>query len=335
MNPANPGSFNHRTAKLSTGRTYHFIDQSPADVSRNAPTILCLHGFPDLWYGWRFQIAPWNRAGYRVVVPDLLGYGGTDMPGEVEAYSSKNICRDLAALLDFLGISKAIVAGHDWGAFTAARFALWHPDRLSALVIVSVPFTPPAPHYRAPEEAAKIYPDFGYQVYFADPRSSSEIESDLSFFFRLLFRNGNPVGWSKLGELKGLMSNIQKVDLPTQGLILTEEEHKYYISQFQRGINGPLSYYRTGRHRFEEEKAGRLPSSLPKELPVLFIYGTVDQTCPPPAVKSMHKFIPNLDDVALPNVGHWALLEEPKKVAEIVEQWLKKNGQAPEARSRL
>jgi hypothetical protein len=59
-------------------------------------------------YGWRYQIGPWVRAGYRVVVPDMLGYGGTHKPLAAEEYSTKKLCADLAALLDVVGVSKAV-----------------------------------------------------------------------------------------------------------------------------------------------------------------------------------------------------------------------------------
>jgi len=192
MNPAELASFNHRTERLSTGRTYHFVDQRPANdglvaTAADVRTILCVHGFPDIWYGWRYQIGPWVRAGYRVVVPDMLGYGGTDKPQAAEEYSTKKLCADLAALLDVVGISKAIVIGHDWGAYTAGRFALWHPERLLALGMLSVPFTPPTKRYYSLEDVVKKLPNFEYQLYFANPESTKEIEAKLEQFLRLIF----------------------------------------------------------------------------------------------------------------------------------------------------
>lgn len=130
MDPQKPASFNHRTQLLSTGRTYHFVDQIPNQYKpQTTPTILCVHGFPDLWYvhnfschpivftspslfryGWRYQIAPWVLRGFRVVVPDMLGYGGTDKPVEPSEYSMRRLCDDLAALLNNLGLDKAVGA---------------------------------------------------------------------------------------------------------------------------------------------------------------------------------------------------------------------------------
>ena len=59
-------------------------------------------------YGWRYQIGPWVRRGYRVVVPDMLGYGGSQKPIEASEYTPKELCADLAGLLDLLEISKAV-----------------------------------------------------------------------------------------------------------------------------------------------------------------------------------------------------------------------------------
>lgn len=85
-------------------------------------------------YGWRNQIIPWTNAGYRVVVPDMLGYGDSDKPLEPEAYTTKRLCADLAALLDLLDVQRAVIVGHDWGAATAWRFALYYPERVEAFV---------------------------------------------------------------------------------------------------------------------------------------------------------------------------------------------------------
>ena len=87
-----------------------------------------------------------------------------------------------------------VVIGHDWGSFTASRFALWYPERLLALAMyafhsismdrdstgrrrLSVPYTPPLTHHMSVHERAQRYPSFGYQVYFASEESTAEIEA--------------------------------------------------------------------------------------------------------------------------------------------------------------
>ena len=125
----------------------------PTSGALQLPLLLCISDTYRGRYGWRHQIGPWVRAGYRVIAPDMLGYGGTDKPRAAEEYSMRRLCADLAAILDVVGVHKAvsarsahacdcdvdfavqIVIGHDWGSFTAARFALWHPNRLLALAL--------------------------------------------------------------------------------------------------------------------------------------------------------------------------------------------------------
>ncbi|KAF8838368.1 alpha/beta-hydrolase [Paxillus ammoniavirescens] len=329
MDAVDPDSFNHCQARLSTGRTYHYIDQRPRP---DAPTLLCLHGFPDLWYGWRHQIHPWVARGYRVVVPDMLGYGKTDMPLEASAYSTKRLCDDIAALLDLLGVHKAVVIGHDWGSFTAGRFALWHPDRLLALAILSVPYTPPSGHHMSVDDMAQRYPSFGYQIYFNSDDSTIEIEANLSLFFRILFRKPDQdISWARAGELQQLVLSGREPD----GYILNDKELSYYISNYQRGMTGPLSYYRTTGLRFEEEKAASLPSNLRVELPVLCLFGTDDATCPPVAVQNSKKFIDRLKVIPLSDVGHWVMLEAPQAVSEAILQWLESLNLGPRTTAHL
>ena len=67
-------------------------------------------------YGWRYQIGPWTSKGYRVIVPDMLGYGGTDKPLDTIEYTTKRLSDDLAALLDLISVEKAVgVAVRDLG----------------------------------------------------------------------------------------------------------------------------------------------------------------------------------------------------------------------------
>lgn len=100
------------------------------------------------------------------------------------SYSIKNVANDLIALLDKLNIQEAIVIGHDWGAMVAWRFLQWYPSRVKALVALSIPYYPPPPQYIPIDEAAKRMPTIGYQVYFADERSTAEIDANVCTVIR-------------------------------------------------------------------------------------------------------------------------------------------------------
>jgi len=91
--------------------------------------VLFIHGFPDSKYLWRHQVQAIADAGYRVIVPDLLGYGGASKPAEVSAYALPNILDDLIGLLDALSIDKVHIVGHDWGGTVAWLLAGNFPER--------------------------------------------------------------------------------------------------------------------------------------------------------------------------------------------------------------
>jgi non-specific protein-tyrosine kinase len=80
----------------------------------NGPPLVLCHGFPELAYSWRHQLAPLRDAGYQVLIPDQRGYGATDKPAAVEAYDIDHLTGDLVGLLDHYGHEKAVFVGHDW-----------------------------------------------------------------------------------------------------------------------------------------------------------------------------------------------------------------------------
>ena len=126
----------YKTATTSRGLTYNYYS-SPATESK--PTLLFCHGFPSISSHWSRIVSFLEQQGYGIIVPDMLGYGGTEKPSDASEYSAKKLCDDLTALLDAAmgrgSKRRVIVVGHDWGSHIAGRFALWYPERLSALVL--------------------------------------------------------------------------------------------------------------------------------------------------------------------------------------------------------
>src|SRR6185503_5864241 len=106
------------------------------------PLVVMCHGFPESWYSWRHQIAALAEAGYHAVAPDMRGYGQTEAPKEIEAYTLLHLVGDIVGLVAALGEKTAVVAGHDWGAPVAWHSALLRPDIFRAVIGLSVPFRP-------------------------------------------------------------------------------------------------------------------------------------------------------------------------------------------------
>jgi pimeloyl-ACP methyl ester carboxylesterase len=102
-------------------------------------TVLLLHGFPDSASVWREQVPALVDAGYRVIAPDLRGFGASDRPDGVESYRMITLAGDVLGLMDALGVQRArAIVGHDFGASLAWVLAMFAPDRLERLVAMSV-----------------------------------------------------------------------------------------------------------------------------------------------------------------------------------------------------
>jgi pimeloyl-ACP methyl ester carboxylesterase len=122
-----------RTVQVN-GIDLHLAEAGPG----SGPPVVLLHGFPESWRMWRHQLPALAGAGHRVLAPDLRGFGETTRPAEVEAYKLRTLVADVTGMLDLLGIGRAAVVGHDWGAGLAWRVAMFAPERVERLVAVSV-----------------------------------------------------------------------------------------------------------------------------------------------------------------------------------------------------
>src|SRR5437867_9179248 len=101
----------------ANGLSFHVVEEGKGDP------VLLLHGFPDSSWMWRHQIPALVNAGYRVIAPDLRGFGQSDKPEDVEAYAMQTLVQDVVGILDQLGVEQTHVVGHDWGAALAWSFA--------------------------------------------------------------------------------------------------------------------------------------------------------------------------------------------------------------------
>ncbi|MDX7951828.1 alpha/beta hydrolase [Lichenihabitans sp. Uapishka_5] len=117
----------HHHTVHANGIRQHYLDAG------EGPPVLLLHGFPETSFAWRHQI-PALSARYRVIAPDLRGYGETDKPAT--GYDKRTMARDLVELMRALDVPKVALVGHDRGARVATRFAKDHPDLIDRLVVM-------------------------------------------------------------------------------------------------------------------------------------------------------------------------------------------------------
>jgi len=124
----------HRTI-ATNGVRLHAVEAGP----EGGPLLLLLHGFPELWYGWRKQIEPLAAAGFHVVVPDQRGYNSSDKPRRVSAYNLDTLALDVVGLIDEAGAGKACVVAHDWGGLVGWWLGVKHAERLERLALLNAP----------------------------------------------------------------------------------------------------------------------------------------------------------------------------------------------------
>ncbi|KAK3140396.1 hypothetical protein QOZ80_5AG0400320 [Eleusine coracana subsp. coracana] len=317
------GTITHRTVELSTGVRMHVAEAGPV----GAPAVLLLHGFPETWYTWRHQMPALAAAGYRAVAPDLRGYGGTDVPeGGAEQYTALHVVGDLVALLDSLGERRVFVAAHDWGALTAWSLCQFRPDRVRALVALSVAYSPRSAA-RKPVDALRAL--FGDDYYICRIQEPGAIEAEfarlgteqvLQKFFS--YRTPGPLHIPK----SGWGSPDDEIPLPSW---ITEEDIKYYASQFDKtGFTGALNYYRALNRTWELTSPWNLAEI---KVPVKFIIGDIDLTYHTPGIQDFihkggfKKFVPLLDDVVvMKDVGHFINEEKPEEVSDHIISFIKK-----------
>jgi pimeloyl-ACP methyl ester carboxylesterase len=288
-------------------------------VEGKGPLIILLHGFPQCWYLWRHQIDQLVAAGFQVAVPDQRGYGGSDRPEPVEAYSIIELTKDVVGLADALGHQQFIVVGQDWGAPVAWHTALLYPERVRAVVGMSVPYTRWQIGSFTRQE--NFGDKFWYMVYFQKPGvAEAELEADIRKSLRMIYfaASGDaPEGvWltPKPSTAKFLDGLIDPEQLPSW---LTEEDLDYYVAQYREsGFRGPLNWYRNIDRNVEitpQLETAKI------ERPSFFIAGAKDVvlTFQKGWIDEMDKWVTDMrGKVIIDGAAHWVQVERPAAVNE-------------------
>lgn len=315
----------HRTL-ATNGIQMHVAESGPDD----GPLVLLCHGFPESWYSWRHQLPALAAAGFHAVAPDMRGYGQTERPDDVRAYTQLHHVGDMVGLLDALGAATATIVGHDWGAPVAWNAALLRPDRFTAVAALSVPWSPRAP--MAPTRMMRML--FGdqwfYFLYFQEPgRAEAELDANVATFLRAFLytisgdappeRVMSIVGGPKTGTM--LEHLIVPDALPAW---LSEDDLAHYVGEFTRtGFRGGLNWYRCADASWELTGAW---NDVRIQQPALFIAGDRDGVVAmmPGAVDAMRESVPGLRRaVMLPGCGHWTQQERPAEVNEALLEFLR------------
>ncbi|CAG8971843.1 hypothetical protein HYALB_00001954 [Hymenoscyphus albidus] len=306
----------YKTTTLN-GKTYSYILSEPKGTPID--TIFLIHGFPDISYGWRYQIPFLTSLGLRVVAPDMMGYGGTAAPAEPEFYTFKRAADDIAALAKEIGVHHIILGGHDWGGAVVYRVAMYYPELISAVFSVCTPFLPPQPEYKP----LSRLPNFKYQIQFSRPELEAKIvgAEKIRQFLSGLYGGRTPEGEVLMGVERGFY--LEKMEKVGESPLLTKGEMDFYVERFlNNGMHGPTNWYRTGEINFKEDQALNFdPETFKFKMPFLFIGGTRDVALPPAMALGMEKHFRSLTKGEV-NTSHWALWEKPDEVNAYIKEFL-------------
>jgi pimeloyl-ACP methyl ester carboxylesterase len=266
---------NDAYAELSEVRL-HYVEEG------EGPLVVLLHGFPEAWFGWRFQIPALVQAGFRVVAPDLRGFNRSSKPPGVSPYQLDHVAFDIKELIDSLGESSARVAGHDWGGATGWELAMRHPDVVDRLAIIS------SPHPR---------------VFRGALRNRHQLKK--SWYFGLFQLPWLPEQLLPRDNWAGLQHGFAK---DARAGTFTPEDAARYVEAWEQpgAASASVNYYRAAVRR-------RGAKFVPIEAPTLILWGDRDRYLLPELAEPSSSDVPNREVVHF-DASHWLHHDEADEV---------------------
>ena len=304
--------------------TEHMIDTNGVTLrvleAGSGPAVLLLHGFPELAYSWRHQIQALAQAGYRVIVPDQRGYGGSSRPEPIEDYDIEHLVNDLTGVLDALGENQAVIVGHDWGSFVASHFVQMRPQYTTALVNLSVPHMPRGPVSVVQGLRMAIPEDkFFYILYFQEVGpADEELARDPRRTMTRLLCGTSTDSMSRVDNLDQKKDERGFVDrMPREPEVLpdwiTQAEIDHYVDEFTRtGFTGGINWYRNFHRNWEITPQ---LDGVKVEVPSYFIAGAQDPVIAMggPGI-GHHALGDHRGDLLIDGAGHWVQQEKADEV---------------------
>jgi pimeloyl-ACP methyl ester carboxylesterase len=292
------------------------------ELGSGRPVIL-VHGFPELAFSWRHQLPVLAGAGYRVIAPDMRGYGASDKPASKQDYTIQKLIGDLAGLCDALGIEKAIFAGHDWGAMLAWQMALLAPERMAGLIALNIPHIARPPINPITYMRWKLGRDF-YIVNFQDSDEADRaFDADPAKFINTLMRRRQAAmhdDKKKPGRRKplSLLAELAREE-PRGEALLNDDELRYYADAFAAGgFTGPINWYRNWTHNWKSTRGVCQTVTLP----ALFVGAEHDLIISRKQIEAMRPLVPDLEAHMIESCSHWTQQDKPAELNGIMLDWL-------------
>jgi soluble epoxide hydrolase/lipid-phosphate phosphatase len=328
-------AFEKKTLKTSRGYTYTYYT---ADGDKSLPTLFFQHGWPDHAEMWKDVATSLRSTKHPIIIPDLLGYNGTDKPTDPAEYGWDKMTKDLMEIIDTEKADKVISIGHDWGSACAARLYNYNPTRVVGIVLLNVAYTAPS---RKPFSLDAVnamtkqvfgYATFNYWYLLTAPDGPQVLKDNLDRFFHAMHGTTE--------TMKEIFTGPDAMrEYLTNGNGDKENELRPYakapgfkqafIDRMSRdGFEGALCWYKAATENVHYQADKNLPESVDKvDVPLLFIGATDDVVCRAEAIYPPIQagLLPKLEQAKMVNAAHWTPYEAPDEVASDIESWLKKH----------
>ncbi|HKS69178.1 MAG TPA: alpha/beta hydrolase [Ktedonobacterales bacterium] len=266
----------------ANGLRFFVVDEG----EKAAAPVVLLHGFPDTSYVWRHQLPALVGAGYRAIAPDLRGRGRSERTPRVEDYALSNIVADVAGIMDALGVERAHVVGHDWGAAVAWLFASLLPQRVDRLVVLSVGH-PASRSHPTLEDLQKGW----YRLLIQFPGSEEIFQQDDWYLMRTLLQGG--------GDVDRYLEDLAEPGALTAG----------------------LNWYRANMS--PQRLVGPPPQLPPVQAPTLGIFSTGDLYLTEDAMlRSAEHVAGPWRYERIEGVSHWIPVEAPEQLNRLLLEFL-------------
>ncbi len=281
MQPANGIDFELAECDAANGRTDRLA--------------LCLHGFPELNFSWRFQIPLLSQLGWRVWAPNLRGYGASSRPHGIDAYRLDTLTADVAALIDASGAREVMLVAHDWGAVIAWHFAIRQIRPLVRLVIMNVP------HPMVARRESQRWRQLRRSWYI--------------FFFQL----------PRLPEFGLAQHGARRIGEAFTGMAVDKARFPGAVTDVYRAaalrpgaLTAMINYYRALLRTPDYRAIG----DGKVDVPTLMIWGEEDKALGIGCSEGTEAWVPQLTLHRLPGVSHWVQQEAPETVNALLAKWL-------------
>jgi len=268
-----------------------------AIVQGEGSTVILLHGFPESSWAWRHQIPALARR-FRVVAPDLRGYGESDRPAGVDAYRMAHLVDDVERLIRHFGAERAHVVGHDWGGAIAWAFAALRPRLIDRLVVMNAP-----------------HPTHFARRLFRNPRQL--LRSWYMLFFQL----------PRLPEAFALRDPARTIARVFRGAAVdrrnfTRESLAPFVEALAEpgALTAALNYYRAAGR---DMAAGRVVPLPRIDAPTMLVWARNDVALGNELTVGLEPYVANLRIEYIPRCGHFVQQEQPDRVTALLDDFLR------------